>query len=75
MVRQEFDEDGMRQLAVENDDAFDALLDGIDAGFNFRNHPSGDRAVGDEIVDFVEHRPSLLVSYGRRKLLPSSLNT
>jgi len=54
MVGQEFDEHRMRRLAVKDDDAFDALFKRIDAGFHFRDHAAGYRAVCNESVNLLD---------------------
>ena len=38
----------MRNLAVHDDDAFDALIERIDAGLDLRDHAARDGAVGDQ---------------------------
>ncbi|VVT31440.1 hypothetical protein RHIZ404_230294 [Rhizobium sp. EC-SD404] len=57
----------MGDLAVQDDDAFDARFDSLDAGLDLRDHAAGNRAVGyqrarlgdrqflDQLAGFVEH--------------------
>jgi hypothetical protein len=48
MIGEEFEQHRVRHLAVENDDALDALVERLDAGFDLRDHAARNRAVGDE---------------------------
>src|SRR6516162_9088453 len=54
IVGQELDQHRVGNLAVQDDDAFDASLQRIDASLDLRDHTSGDRAVGDESADAVD---------------------
>src|SRR3984957_1898004 len=54
IVCQEFDQHRMRDLAVQDHDAFDAPLKRIDAGLDLGNHAAGDRAVGDQATNVVD---------------------
>jgi hypothetical protein len=46
----------MRHAAVDDDDAFDARFDNLDATFDLRNHAAGDRTVLDQGVNFVRRQ-------------------
>ena len=47
---EDFEQHRMGRLAVEDDNALHAGLDGVDAGFDLRDHAAGNRAVGDQRV-------------------------
>jgi len=44
---EQFEQDRVRHLAVEDHHAFDAALERVDAGFDFGNHAAGNGAVGN----------------------------
>jgi hypothetical protein len=44
----------VRDLAVEDDDRLDALLDGVDAGLDLGDHAVRDSAVGDQIAALLD---------------------
>jgi hypothetical protein len=48
VLGEQFEQHGMRRLAVEDDDALDAALDRLDAGLDLGDHAAGNRAVGDQ---------------------------
>src|SRR5580693_6675847 len=54
IIGQELDQHRMGDLAVQDDDPFDASLQRIDAGLDFGNHAARDRAVGDQAANVVD---------------------
>src|SRR5579863_7831951 len=44
---------GVRNLAIEDDDAFDATLQRVDAGLYLGDHAAGNRAVSDQAARIV----------------------
>ncbi len=54
LVGEQLDQHRVRDLAVEDDHALDAALDGVDARLDLRDHAAGDGAVGDQPADVVD---------------------
>ena len=48
VVGEELEEHGVRRLAVEDDDALDALAERLEAGLDLRDHAAMHGAVGDQ---------------------------
>ena len=46
----------MRDLAVEDDDAFDALFERVDAGLDLGDHAARDGAVGDQLAGILDRQ-------------------
>src|SRR5581483_4634788 len=51
VVGEQLEQHRVRHLAVEDDDAFDAVLDRINAGLDLGDHAAGNGAVGDQRMD------------------------
>src|SRR6185437_5072835 len=47
---EQFQQNGMRHAAIDDDRSLDAALDGVETGLDLRDHPARDRAVGDELA-------------------------
>ena len=56
VVGEQFEQHRVRHLAVEDDDALDALLERVDAGLDLRDHAAGDGAVGDQPARVVDRQ-------------------
>ncbi len=50
MFSQQFEQHGVRGFSVQDDDAFDAALKGVDAGLDLRDHPARNGAVGNQLA-------------------------
>src|SRR4051794_37222190 len=65
VVGEQLQQHRVRHLSVEDDDRLDALLDGVDAGFDLGDHAARDGAVGDEAAALVHgefgQEPAILV--------------
>ena len=48
VVGEQLEQHRVRHLAVEDDDAFDALFERVDAGLDLGDHAAGNGAVGDQ---------------------------
>src|ERR1700735_2442702 len=53
---EQFEQDGVRHLAVEDHHAFDAAFERIDAGLDFGDHATGNSAVGDQPPRVVDRQ-------------------
>ena len=56
VVGEQFEQHRVRHLAVEDDDALDALLERVDAGLDLGDHAAGDGAVGDQLARVVDRQ-------------------
>src|SRR5580698_9301639 len=52
----QFEQHRVRHLAIKDDDAFDPLLQRIDAGFDLRDHAARNGAVGDQPPRIVDRQ-------------------
>src|SRR5262245_12400787 len=53
VVGEKLEQHGMRHPPIEDDDAFDAGLEGIETGLDFGNHAARNGAVGDQAAGIV----------------------
>ena len=54
MIGQQLDKDSVRRLAIEDDNTFDALFQGIDAGLDLGDHAAANRSIRNERTDLVD---------------------
>src|SRR3977135_1500269 len=56
LIGEQFEQDRMLRLAVDDDDALDALLERVDAGFDLRDHAAGNGAVSDQFSRVLDRQ-------------------
>ena len=54
VIGEELEQHRMRCLAVDDDDAFDALIQRVDAGLDLRDHAARNGAVGDQLARLLD---------------------
>src|SRR6201997_3898602 len=54
LVGEQFEQHGVLHLAVDDDDALDALFQRIYAGLDLRDHAAGNGAVGDQLPRLLD---------------------
>src|SRR3569832_2732103 len=56
LVGEEFEQDRVRLLAIDDDDALNALFERVDAGLYLRDHAARNRAVGDQLARILDRK-------------------